>query len=227
MVEIYAVDTSEELEGISCVFFDVHMGNSGCPLVGTGIIVSDTFVGFQSGSFVGPGWADEVGGCTLDTGVGVGEWVLIATIEVVAAQDACHAGVSLVNAETESTLVGSSEPADLGLGTDSELSILCPGTIYDVWPTGGDGFIDASDRSILILCTGETAPFSDECSLVDWNCDGAIDQNDKDLFDTAWQKGCCAGGIEVSPCQFNCEDTMLEATQHNGSGVDGECDSSR
>ena len=222
LMEIYAVDTREEPAGISCVFFDVDLGDTDCPLAGTGIVVSDTFPDFQSGSFVSPGWADEVGGCTLDAGVGVGEWVLIATIDVVAPQAACCTAVSLEEAETDSSLVGGGITAELGFGASSDVNILCPGVIYDLWPSGGNGFIDAGDRSVLIPCIGETAPFSEECSQTDWNCDGLINDNDKAFFDTAWQKGICAGGIEIPACQLNCDGMTRGTLELGRRGVSSE-----
>lgn len=217
LIEVYALDTSEAQRGISCVFFDVELGGDGCAFGGVPgrVSVSDSFPDLQSGTFEGPGFdmADEVGGCTTVGGVGAGEWVLVATLEVGAPQDACSTTVFLSPADADSSVVNGGVAASVGLGEGVETETFCQGTIYDQSPPGGDGEINISDLNVYLGCVGATAPFPDGCERFDWDCNGVIENTegsgDRDLFETALgktgsPKDVCAGGIEVSPCRLNC-----------------------
>jgi len=204
LLEVYAADTRQHPLGITCVFFDVDLGSPECPLSGAAIVVEGAFPDFQSGSFASPRRADEVGGCTVAGGIGVSEWALVATIYGNVTPDACSTTVALREAELDSSVIGGGVPAQIGLGQPIDASMMCTGVIYDLSPPGGDGFIDGGDLSVFSPCLGETAPFSQNCDGLDWNCDGSIDEIDKTFFDTAWQHLICTGGIDVPSCQLNC-----------------------
>lgn len=203
-VEVYARDTSNAQGGLTCVFFDFDMGDPTCPIGGVVVDVAPAFPDFASGEFDGTvPEADEVGGCTLASGVGVGEWVLVATMEMVVAQIACVATVQLDPADTASSLLAAGGAAEVGYGDPLDLTFRCSGVLYDISPPGGDGFVDAADLSFLIPCFGTSAPFSAACAPLDWNCDDVIDEVDKSFFDSAWQRFVCSGSIQVPACQLH------------------------
>ncbi len=202
-LQVYALDTSEAQAGLGCVYFDIAYGSPSCPVPAAGLSVSDTFSEFQNGQLVLLG-ADEVGGCTNDAGVGVGEWALVATFDVGSPLSAnCPASIVLFEAVTASSLFDGKFTANVGYGEPESMTARCWGVIYDI---DGSGFIDANDYAKLLPCIGETAPFTSACENMDWDCSGTIDAVDKEVwFDTAWLKFVCGGGINVSDCQLGCE----------------------
>ena len=204
-VEVFAADARPDPLGITCVFFDVDLGDAECPLGvvhGGTIVVADTFPDFQSGSIPdSDGKADEVGGCTTETGVGVDEWVLVATIRGSMWINPCLTTVSLKEAEADSSVVGGGSPAQIGFGEPTEINITCTGVIYD---HNGNECIDVGDFSFFAGCRQQTPPYSPDCETADYNCDGVIDDIDFSFFETANRKLICAGGIDIPSCQEDC-----------------------
>jgi hypothetical protein len=201
VLQVFALDTSETQRGLSCVFFDILLGNFSCPFRSTAMTIADTFSESQSGELVFSVGADELGGCTLEPNVGVGEWALVATLDVSAPTFGCSAGVGLSEAATESSLVAGGVTIDIGYGEPQGLTARCWGFIYDI---NASGHIDAADFSLFLGCQGQVAPYTPACEQMDWNCDGVIDSTDLSWFNTAWQEVHCGGGIRVPPCQLNC-----------------------
>jgi hypothetical protein len=200
-VEVFALDTGIQQQGIACVFFDLQWASAECPLSVSEIQVEKAFSEFRSGEPAAFG-ADEVGGCAPTETIGVHQWIRVATVELLAPRQQCATEISLAQADTPSSLFGGGVAGNIGFEGVGNVAIRCRGALYDI---DGSGQVNATDWALLAPCLDETAPFRSSCQGMDFNCDGTIDDNDRDLLETAWQRGICGGGIVLPPCQLHCQ----------------------
>ena len=200
-VEVFALDTSVQQQGITCVFFDLWTVGAECSLAVLGIQVEKVLSEFRSGELA-PFGVDEVGGCAINETIGLNTWTRVATIDLLTPLRQCRTEITLAQADTPSSLSGGGVTASIGFEDVGEIAVRCSGALYDF---DGSGQINAADLSRLLPCVGQTAPFSSSCQGMDFNCDGTIDDNDRILFQSAWQKAICGGGIVLPACQLHCQ----------------------
>jgi len=200
-VEVFALDTSVEQQGITCVFFDLQTVGAECSLGILGIQVEKVLSELRSGEFA-PFGADEIGGCAKNETIGLNTWTRVATIDLLAPFRQCTTEVTLLQADTPSSLAGGGVTGNIGFESVGGIAVRCSGALYDI---NGSGQINSADLSQFLLCVGQTAPFSSSCQEMDFNCDGTIDEDDRLLFESAWQRTICAGGIVLDSCQLHCE----------------------
>jgi len=220
--EVYAMDASAEGNGLNCVFTNIAFGNSGCPLSVMDIAwpiddyfdfqveIDSAFPDFNTWWVEPPINVLDFGGCTNMSNYGVGEWVLLGTVRLIAPNLECCAPLDIVQSTyTLSSLIGQGPVAahEAGESVD-QVCTDCWGDLYDSWPPG-DGFINAGDLSLFAECWEEECTCCPGCDWVcaafDYDLDGSVGAGDLAFFATAWQEYVCAGGVVIPAAQMHCE----------------------
>ncbi len=209
VIEIWAMDVSNDQAGLSCVFVDMDYGDALCPLTATSVDFNGLFDQFTSGAITNapPDAAniDELGGCTLTPGAGVGKWALVATVNL-NAPDAgpCTTQAALADASTDSSLWGLGITDLLDLDGVCSASILDQGVVYNLdAATSGDSFVGPGDFSFFAPCWMATAPLGD-CEVADFDCDTVVGPGDLSFFATAWLRDVADPAVIVPACQLHC-----------------------
>jgi hypothetical protein len=199
-VEVYVMDSSVAGDGITCSYVDLRLGNAGCPLTVEGWTMGPAFPDNQAGYIDLPDEVLDLGGCTIESGVGAGEWVLLATLDVTAPADACdNAPIVIDQADmTASSLLGQGEVAVVSAYGADYIDTVCWGTLYD--HSDDATYINPGDLSMFATAWPPLA--YDEA--YDYDCDGVVGPGDLSYAATAWLKGVCAGGILIPECRLNC-----------------------
>jgi hypothetical protein len=191
--------------GINCAFVELELGDPFCSLTVVGVEVnSDLFPEFNNSFWEPPSSVWDLGGCTNEAGVGAGEWVRLATIDVLAPQDECSAGVLIAQSTmTASSLIGLGAAVaafDSGSGSGN-VEVHCWGDLYD---HNGDGFVNPADLSAFATAWPPAA----YDAAYDYDLSGVIDAGDVSFFASAMEKYVCAGGIMLPIEQTNCNGSI-------------------
>jgi hypothetical protein len=204
-IEIWVVDTTHQKQGITCAYVDVDLGEAGCPLVVDGWTIAGDFPDNHRG-YLDPTKAEsrvlDLGGCTVEKGVGTDGYVLLATIDVVAPQIACMDADVVVaqSAMTASSIWGKGKAyaaPDLGASV-GDIDVECWGNLYE---HSDNIYINAGDLSMFATAWPPEGTYDPE---YDYDCDGVVGPGDLAYAATAWLKDVCGGGILIPDCQINC-----------------------
>jgi hypothetical protein len=227
-LEVWCIDGSNQQSGLACVFNTVfqntdlgHPG-AGCPNAiedndndgDLGISVnSKDFPHFQNGViFDKDQFVLDLGGCANEPGVGVEEWVKVATIEMAASQKECKfsngfpafAQLEPASDSKGSSLWGKQDKKTPTYPKKDPLfyDVICWGNIYEHDGNCQDQ-INAGDWAMFAPCwldkTDGNEASSKLCAEFDYDFNNLVDPGDFSVFATAWQKDVCGGGVIV-PC---------------------------
>jgi hypothetical protein len=203
VVDIMVADASDVPTGVNCAYLDVVLGDAACPLTVTDVAMNDALFPELQSVYVEPPYdVLDLGGCTVEGGVGAGEYVLLAQLAIKAPEDECTASITIGQSTyTLSSLIGAgaTTPAVFDSGSSSgPITMHCVGTLYDhaaAWD-----FVNAADLSLF--ATGWPPNAYD--AEFDYDLDGVVGPGDLSFIGSAFEKHTCAGGI-LLPCeQTNC-----------------------
>lgn len=214
-VEVFVMDASDDPQGINCAFVNLTLGDANCPLSVMDLadpiypgndyqvfVNDDDFPDFNTWWVEPPMEVLDFGGCTNDPDVGIGDWVLLGTVDVIAPNKVCDAAISAAQSGyTDSSLIGQGYATAQQQQTVSPISMHCWGDLYD--NTNAWGFVDAGDLSYFAPCWDQD-PVSPGCEDFDYDMSGSVGPGDLGFFATAWQEYVCAGGVVIPLEQMRC-----------------------
>jgi len=214
-VEVFVMDASDDPQGINCAFVNLTLGDANCPLsvmdLGTPIYdefdfqveIDPAFPDFNTWWVDPPSWVYDFGGCTNEGDVGIGVWVPLGTVDVIAPNKVCDATISAAQSGyTDSSLIGQGYATAQQQETVSPISMHCWGDLYD--NTNLLGFVDAGDLSYFAPCWMDVYPFTPGCEDFDYDMSDSVDPGDLAFFASAWQEYVCAGGVVIPLEQMRC-----------------------
>lgn len=189
--------------GLSCVFGDVTFDSNMVSAESMDHCAS--FATFAGGT-IEPNLVDELGGCTLVSGLGITpQWALIARVKMTARREG-QTDISLASAGTGCSIIGYGV-----IPTDQIRFESCQVTVGDMPETclydlDGDNSIGPGDLALFACCWQHPASDSGcngqiPCADCDFDCDGSVGPGDLAWFATAWSKPCDHASIQWPPCR--------------------------
>jgi hypothetical protein len=198
--------TTDCPDGITCVFVDVELGDGDCGLSIVGAELTDTFPDNQDYLIDAEDTVATIynfGGCTTDADVGVGEWVLVGTVDVVTSVVACEADMILSQSAIDNSSLWGSGYADAYhyMGESSmTMTTICPGWLYD--HVADAGHIDQADLAMFASCYMSSDP---ACAEYDYDMDGTVTPGDLGFWATGYDEDVCSGTIVIPCVQTHCD----------------------